>query len=413
MHKRQAGLAFIFITIFLDMVGIGIVFPVLPELIASLRGGDVSDAARYYGYFVAVYAAMQFLFAPILGGLSDQYGRRPVLLLSLFGAGVDYCLLALAPNLALLFVGRMIAGITAASFTAANAYIADISPPEKRAQNFGVIGAAFGLGFIIGPALGGALGGLGLRAPFVAAGVLTLLNWLYGLLVLPESLAPENRRRFSWGRANPVASLGALARYPAVRSLTAAVLCSGFAQLSLQAVWVLYTSYRFGWVPWQHGLSLALVGLMAVIMQAGVIRALIPRLGERRALVVGLLTSLVSFVLYGLATQSWMMYAILVSTSLSFIAQPAAQGLISNAVAPNEQGAVQGALTSLISLNGVAAPLVATAVFSYFTAPERAVQVPGAPFFLGAVMTLAGLLIALWTFRRLPARAPQASQAEV
>lgn len=409
MRTRTAGLAFIFVTIFLDVLGLGIVIPILPGLIASFLGGDVSAAAQYYGYFIAVFAAMQFLFAPVLGALSDQYGRRPVLLVSLFGAGLDYVLLAVAPTLALLFVGRVIAGITAASFTAANAYIADVSPPEKRAQNFGLIGAAFSLGFIIGPVLGGVLGSLGPRVPFMAAGTLTLLNWLYGFFVLPESLAPENRRRFSLREANPLASLRGLGRYPVVISLTATIVCTNLAQQSLQATWVLYTTYRFAWSTWQQGLSLAMFGILAAVIQAGLLRVLMPRLGERRALVIGLLSSLIGFVLYGMATQGWMMYVVMVGTALGFLAQPAAQGLISNAVAADEQGAVQGAQASLLSLTGIVAPVIATGIFSYFTAADQPFKLPGAPFFLGAVLTLVGLLLALRTFGRLRVPASQAA----
>jgi DHA1 family tetracycline resistance protein-like MFS transporter len=388
-------MAFIIVTIFIDMLGLGIVFPILPQLIASFLNGDVSAAAQYYGYFIALFAAMQFLFAPVLGALSDQVGRRPILLLSLLGAALDYALLAFAPTLAWLFVGRMIAGITAASFTVANAYIADVSPPEKRAQNFGVIGAAFGLGFIVGPLIGGILGVLGPRVPFIAAGVLTLVNWLYGYFVLPESLAPENRRRFAWRQANPIASFGALKRYPVVIGLTAATVFTNLAGQALQSTWVLYTTYRYAWDTWQQGLSLALVGLIAIVVQAWLVRALIPRLGERRALLLSLLSSFVGYVLYGLASEGWMMYAILVGTALSFLAQPAAQGLISNAVQPHEQGAIQGALTSILSLTAVVGPIVSTAIFSYFTSPQQPFKVPGAPFFLGAALVLVGILLAL------------------
>jgi DHA1 family tetracycline resistance protein-like MFS transporter len=412
MQTRRAGLAFIIVTIFIDMVGVGLVFPILPQLIASFLNGNLSLAAQDYGYFVALYAAMQFLFAPILGGLSDQYGRRPVLLLSLLGAGLDYALLTWAPSLAWLYVGRVISGITSASFTVANAYIADVSPPDKRAQNFGVVGAAFGLGFIIGPALGGVLGTFGPRVPFMAAGALTLVNWLYGFFVLPESLAPQNRRRFAWHKANPVGSLSALGRYPVVLGLTATIICTNLAGLSLQTTWVLYTTYRFQWSTWETGLSLALVGVLAIVVQAGLIRVLLPRLGERRALVIGLAFSILGFVLYGVATQGWMMYVILVGTGLSFIAQPAAQGLISNAVRPDEQGAVQGALTSILSLTAIVGPVVGTGVFSYFTSGEHGLSLPGAPFFLGAVLTLAGLLLAVRVFDRFPSRAPQVVREE-
>jgi DHA1 family tetracycline resistance protein-like MFS transporter len=363
----------------------------------------VSAAARYYGYFIAVFAAMQFLFAPILGALSDQYGRRPVLLLSLFGAGLDYILLSFAPTLWLLFVGRIIIGITSASFTAANAYIADVSPPEKRAQNFGMVGAAFGLGFIIGPAIGGLLGSFGPRVPFMAAGVLTLVNWLYGFFILPESLPPENRRRFAWRNANPVASLGALGRNPSVLGLTAVITCATIAMQIYPSVWVLYTTYRFGWNTALQGFALALFGLTSAVIQAVLLRFLIGRLGDRRVLVLGLVFTVIGYLAYGLATEGWMMWAIIVATGLSAATQPAVQGMISNQVNPDEQGAIQGALASLFSVAGVITPLIATALFSYFTAAERSVKVPGVPFFLAAALALLGLILALRIFRRLPA----------
>ncbi|TMC58944.1 MAG: TCR/Tet family MFS transporter [Chloroflexi bacterium] len=329
-----------------------------------------------------------------------------MLLLSLFGAGIDYILLSFAPTLAWLFVGRIVAGITAASFTVANAYIADVSPPERRAQNFGVIGAAFGLGFIIGPLVGGVLGTFGPRVPFMAAGALTLLNWLYGFFVLPESLAPENGRNFSLRNANPLATLGALGRYPVVLNLTAVVVCNNLAGLALQSTWVLYNAYRFNWTALEQGLSLALVGVIAIVVQGWLIRVLQPRLGERRLLLISLVSSVIGLVLYGLATQGWMMYVIMTVTALSFLSQPAAQGLISNAVKPNEQGAIQGALTSMISLTAIVGPIVGANVFSYFTAPEQPFKVPGAAFFLGAALTVVGLLLALRIFGRLPSVAP-------
>jgi len=342
----------------------------------------------------------------VLGALSDQYGRRSVLLISLFGAGIGYVFLAFAPTLALLFLGRIIAGITAASFTVAKAYIADVSPPEKRAQNFGLVGAAFGLGFIVGPAIGGLLGSFGPRVPFMAAGILTLLNWLYGFFVLPESHARENRRAFVWRRANPVGSLGSLGRNAGVLGLTVVIVCANIAQQALISIWVLFNAYRFSWNAGQQGLSLAVVGLMSLLVQAILLRFLLARLGTRRVLLVALISNGMSFVLYGLATQGWMMYAILVVTALSHASQPAAEGLISNQVGADEQGAIQGALASLFSLAGIVSPLIATALFSYFTAPERAVPIPGAPYFFGAVLLLLALLVAVYTFTRTPAPRP-------
>jgi DHA1 family tetracycline resistance protein-like MFS transporter len=266
MSARKPALGFIFITLFLDILGIGLIIPILPKLVTQLQGGDLALASHSVGLLAALYAAMQFVFAPILGSLSDHHGRRPVILGSLFGSGLDYLLLAFAPNLAWFYVGRVISGITGANITAATAYIADVSPPEKRAANFGLIGAAFGLGFIAGPALGGLLGDYGLRLPFLVAAGLTLANWLYGYFVLPESLAPANRREFSWARANPVSSLGALRHHPLVLGLAISFFLSQLANFGLHALWVLYTDHRYGWTAGQVGRSLAVVGIMAAIV---------------------------------------------------------------------------------------------------------------------------------------------------
>jgi MFS transporter, DHA1 family, tetracycline resistance protein len=407
MQTRQAGLGFIFVTIVLDVLGAGMVIPVLPQLVASLVEGDVNTAAQYYGYFVGLFSAMQFIFAPAFGGLSDQYGRRPVLLLSLFGAALSYVLLAFAPNLTLLFIGRAVAGVSAANITAANAYIADISPPDQRARNFGLLGAAFGIGFIVGPLLGGVLGSFGERVPFLVAGALSLLNALYGLFVLPESLPPERRRKFEWREANPLRSLNALGRYAVVLNLVGTLLCTNLAQQALYTTWVLYTTYRFNWNSWEQGISLAFFGAMTAIFQAVLLPVLLPRLGERRALVLGLITSVVAYVLYGLATTGWMMYVIIAASGLSFIIQPAVQALITNAVPGDEQGAIQGAVTSLFSLTAIIGPIIATELFSYFTAPARSVTIPGAPFFLAALLMLIASLLAVRTFTR--RHAPEAA----
>lgn len=399
MAARRPALAFIFVTLFLDILGIGLVVPILPRLIEEFEGGSVAAASHTYGWLAALYSLMQFLFAPLLGSLSDRFGRRPVILGSLLGSGLDYLVLAYAPNLAWFFVGRLIAGITGANITAASAYIADVSPPEKRAQNFGLIGAAFGLGFIAGPALGGLLGNIGLRMPFLVAAALTLINWLYGMFVLPESLALENRRAFSWGRANPVGSLLALRRYPVVFGLTGTYFLINLGHQVFPATWVLYTGYRYQWTVGETGFSLALVGLMAAIVQGGLTRTLIPRLGERRALLVGLGINAVSMIAYGLATEGWMVYVLIVVASLGGITGPSAQGLISQTVKANEQGAVQGALASLASVAGIAGPPVATGLFAYFVGPEAPVHVPGAAFFFSCGLTLVALVLAVRSFR--------------
>jgi DHA1 family tetracycline resistance protein-like MFS transporter len=318
VSKRQASLGFIFVTLFLDVMGIGLIIPVLPKLVESFSGGE-AEASRIFGLMVAVYAAMQFIFAPILGSLSDKYGRRSVILISLTGAGIDYLLLAFSPNLSWLFIGRVIAGITAANITAVTAYIADISTPEKRAQNFGLVGMAFGLGFIAGPVLGGLLGNIGLHLPFFVVAGITLLNALYGFFVLPESLQPENRREFSWARANPVGSLASLGVYPIVLGLAGVTVLSGLAQNALQTIWVLYTSHRFNWDAGDVGISLAVVGLSAAIVQGGLTGRIVAKIGERRAIIYGLALSAVANLLYGLANQGWMMYLIPFLESVSEI----------------------------------------------------------------------------------------------
>lgn len=411
MNKREPSLSFIFVTMLLDILGLGLIIPVLPKLIESFTNNNIQSASSVYGILVAVYALMQFLFAPILGSLSDKYGRRPVILISLFGSGVDYLFLAFAPSLAWLFVGRVISGITAANITTASAYIVDVSPPEKRAQNFGLLGVAFGLGFIIGPAIGGLLGNVGLRIPFLVVAGITLLNWLYGYFVLPESLKPENRSPFSWSRANPIGSLTWLGRYPIVLALASTIVLASLAQAALQSVWVLYTEYRFNWGPRDVGISLAVVGISAALVQGGLIRQIVPRLGERRSLVIGMAIAAVSFCLYGLANAGWMMYVIPFLGALGGIAGPSAQSIISQNVQANEQGSVQGALTSLNALTGVLGPLLATNIFRFFISDSTPILLPGAPFFLGAVLIFASLLLAINTFRRIPAQSTMAATA--
>jgi DHA1 family tetracycline resistance protein-like MFS transporter len=309
-------------------------------------------------------------------------------------------LLAVAPTLPWFFLGRIIAGVTGANITAANAYIADVSPPEKRAANFGMVAAAFGLGFIAGPALGGWLGHYGLRVPFYAAAGMTLLNWLYGAFVLPESLPPEQRRAFDWKRANPVGSFVALRRHPELLGLTETYFLIALAHQVFPSTWVLYTSYRFNWTPKEVGLSLALVGLMAVVVQGGLARSIIPKLGERRAILFGLTNATIFLTAYGLATQGWMIYVLLVAGSFGGIAMPALQALVSRSVPLNEQGAVQGALSSLGSLAGIVGPLLATSLFGYFITDKAPVHLPGAAFFASALLTCAGMVLALRAFRR-------------
>ncbi len=399
MAARRPALGFIFVVLFLDVLGIGLIVPILPKLIEGFEGGNMTAAARTFGLLASLYSLMQFLFAPLVGALSDRYGRRPVILFSLLGSGLDYLLLAVAPSLAWFFLGRILAGITGASITAATAYIADVTPPEKRAQGFGLIGAAFGLGFIAGPALGGLLGAYGLRIPFFAAAALTLLNWAYGMFVLPESLSPDNRRNVDWRRANPVSSLLALRRYRVVAGLTGTYFLVSLAHQVFPSTWVLYTIHRYQWTVMETGLSLALVGLMTAIVQGGLTRRIIPALGEERAVAIGLAISAASLVAYGIAPQGWMIYAIILVGSLGGIGGPAVQSLISRSVAANEQGSVQGSLTSLVSIAGIAGPAFATRLFGFFISDRAPFQLPGAPFFFSSLLTTLALFLALASFR--------------
>ena len=394
-EKRTAAIGFIFVTLLIDTIGFGVIIPVLPDLIKELTGGTIGEASRIGGWLLFAFAIVQFVFAPILGGLSDQYGRRPILLGSLFGFGIDYIFLAFAPTIAWLFVGRIIAGVMGASFSTAGAYIADVSTPEKRAQNFGMIGAAFGLGFIIGPALGGLLGSFGPRVPFLVAAGLSLLNCLYGFFILPESLKPENRRVFDWKRANPVGSLLNLSRYPVILGLVASLVLIYIAAHAVQSNWAYYTIEKFGWSSAMIGLSLAAVGLLIAGVQGGLIRIIIPKLGQKRSLYLGLALYSLGFVLFAFATEGWMMFAFLIPYCLGGIAGPALQGIISSQVPANEQGELQGALTSLMSATSIIGPLLMTQLFGYFTTTGAPVYFPGAPMLMGAVLTLLSLLLAM------------------
>jgi len=401
--QRAPALAFIFVTILLDVIGLGLIIPVLPTLIEQLTGEGVSRASEYAGWLSFAYAGTQFGCAPVIGGLSDRFGRRPVLLASLLGLGLDYVFLALAPTIAWLFVGRVVAGITGASFTTATAYIADVSTPEKRAANFGLVGAAFGLGFIIGPVLGGLLGDLGPRVPFMAAAALSFCNFLYGLFFVPESLPAERRRPFEWARANPVASLLRFGKYPQIIALVVALVLLYLAGSATQSVWTFYTILKFGWGKKMIGYSLGAVGLGALLVQGGLVRVLLPRLGAARAVTLGLLCYITGFVLFAFATRGWMMFAFTAVYTLGGLAGPALQGSISGQVPPNEQGELQGALTSLVAATGVVGPLLMTHLFAWFTRPNAPLRLPGAPFLAGAALVAVALLVALGPLRRLTA----------
>lgn len=399
LHSRKAAMSFIFITLLIDVIGLGIIIPVFPELIGKLTGSNISRVSQWGGWLTVVYAVMQFFCAPVIGSLSDRYGRRPVLLISLLGFGIDYLFMAFAPTIGWLFLSRVIAGITGASFTTASAYIADVSTKETRAQNFGLLGAAFGLGFIIGPSVGGLLAEFGLRIPFIVAASLCLLNALYGYFVLPESLSKENRRPFQWSRANPLGSLMHLKKYPAVLGLIASLVLVYIAAHALQSTWTYINLERFHWSKKLLGLSLGVVGFMTMLVQGGLIRFINPKLGNERSVYIGLAIYSVGMLSFAFANQSWMMFAFMVPYCLGGIAGPALQAILAGHVPPNEQGELQGALTSMISLTSIVGPLVMTNLFAYFTKPAAPVHFSGAPFLLGSVLLLVSAVVAYFVLR--------------
>ncbi len=400
MRHRKPALGFIFVTLFLDILGIGLIVPILPKLVQQLGGGDIAAASHPVGALGAIYALMQFLFAPVLGSLSDQYGRRPVILIALAGSALDYLLLAFAATLPWFFIGRAISGLSGANITAATAYIADISPPEKRAANFGIIGAAFGLGFIVGPLLGGLLGDVNLRLPFLVAAAVTGANWMYGFFCVPESLDAQHRRPFSWRRANPVGSLVALRKNELAFGLAVSLFLLNLGVFCVHSTWVLYTGFRYDWQPRQVGYSLAVVGITAAIVQGGLARMIIPKLGEVRSIIVGNLFSALALIGYGTATRGWMIYVILPFGAFGGIGGQSAQGLVSKSVGPTEQGAIQGAVTSLGSIAGFLAPIIATSLFGYFVDSRRSTPIPGVSFYLGALLVFGALAVAMRTIRR-------------
>jgi DHA1 family tetracycline resistance protein-like MFS transporter len=398
--KKNAALGFIFVTLLIDVIGFGIIIPVMPRLISEMLHVGIPEASEYGGWLLAAFAFMQFLFSPLMGNLSDRFGRRPVLLASLLGFGIDYIFLVFAPSIEWLFVGRIIAGIMGASFTTAAAYIADVSEPEKRAQNFGMIGAAFGLGFIIGPALGGILAKYGLRAPFIGAAALTLVNWLYGFFVLPESLKPENRRPFQWARANPIGSLEFFLRYKVILGLVASIVLIYIAGHAVQSTWSYYTMEKFGWTEEWVGYSLAFVGLMVAIVQGGLIRYIIPKLGQQRSVYIGIMLYAIGFFLFGIATEGWMMFAFLVPYCLGGIAGPSLQGIMSTQVPANEQGELQGALTSLMSLTSIIGPIMMTWIFYHYSDKQSGIYFPGAVMIAGAVLTIVSAFLARLSLKK-------------
>ncbi len=398
--QKSAAIGFIFITLLIDITGWGIIIPVVPKLIEELIHADVSEAAKYGGWLSFAYAFIQFVFSPLVGNLSDKYGRRPIILLSLFGFSIDYIFLALSPTIWWLFVGRIIAGITGASVTTASAYIADISTDEDRAKNFGLIGAAFGLGFIIGPVLGGILGHYGSRVPFYAAAVLCMVNFIYGYFVLPESLDKENRRAFDWRRANPIGSLKLLRKHPEISGLVISLILIYIASHAVQSNWSFYTMFRFNWDERMVGISLGVVGLLVGLVQGLLIRWINPLIGDRKSIYYGLLLYGIGMLLFAFATEGWMMFVFLIPYCLGGICGPALQSIITKNIPSNEQGELQGALTSLMSGTSIIGPPLMTNLFYYFTHKSAPFQFPGAPFFLAFLLLLAGIYFVYINFSR-------------
>ena len=386
-------MGFIFITLLIDVMGWGLIIPVMADLIAELKHIPVNEASPYGAILLSVFAIMQFLFAPVIGNLSDKYGRRPVLLISLLGFGVDYIVLALAPTYGWLFLGRVVAGLTGASFTTASAYIADISTNETRAKNFGLIGAAFGLGFVLGPALGGFLATWGIRAPFYAAAALCLLNFLYGYFLLPESLDKEHRRAFEWKRANPFGSLRFLTKHPEIGELAICFFLIYLGAQSVQGNWNFFTIYRFNWTEKMVGISLAVVGVLVGAVQGGLTRVVNPKLGDEKSIYLGLSLYTLGLILFAVATQSWMMFAFLIPYCLGGICGPSLQSVIAAHVPSNQQGELQGALTSLMSVTTIIGPLIMNSSFSYFTSDKAPFHLPGVHFLIGAVCMLTSLIL--------------------
>ncbi|HSP45668.1 MAG TPA: TCR/Tet family MFS transporter, partial [Chthoniobacterales bacterium] len=393
MKPRKAAVIFIFITVTLDMLALGLIAPVLPKLVLNFLGGDAVNASKMFGIFGTVFALMQFVFSPMLGVLSDRFGRRPVILLSNLGLGLDYIVMALAPTLSWLFVGRVISGITAASITTGTAYVADVVAPEKRASAFAMIGAAFGVGFVLGPALGGLLGNSDPRLPFWVAGGLSLANALYGFFVLPESLSLEKRRRFAWRRANPVGSLALLRSHPELFRL-ATIQFIGYFAHEVFNVWALYTIFRYAWREGTIGFSLALVGVCSIVISSWIVPGMVSRFGERRTLYIGQFFGALGMVLAGLARTGTFFFLSIPVMMLWTISSPAAQGMMTRRVSESEQGELQGAIGSLCSLAWIIGPGLFTFTFAYFIDPVKGWNVPGAPWYLGAVLLFVAMLMA-------------------
>ncbi len=399
---RAPAATFIFLTVMLDMLALGMIAPVLPRLIESFLSNDTSAAARMLGLFGTTFAAMQFFFSPVLGSLSDRFGRRPIVLLSNFGMGVDYLLMAWAPALPWLLLGRIVSGLTASSIPTAMAYMADVTPPEKRAASFGMLNAAFGVGFVLGPAMGGILGSVNPRLPFLVAAGLSLLNGLYGLFVLPESLTLEHRSPFSWKRANPIGSMAMLARSKALIGLSLLLLLGYIAQNSLTSVYVLYADYRFHWTDRTVGISLGVVGVFTILYGAFLVRPAVAKLGERRAIYLGLLFGALGYLGFGLSKTGLLLLFSIPLLNLMSIVWPSAQSLMSKGTAKNEQGQLQGAINGLRGGAGIIGPGLFTLIFARAVGDHAIIHAPGLPFFVAAACLVLAIPISLYATRKLP-----------
>lgn len=391
---KKAPVVFVLIVTLLNMLGVGLAWPILPKLVEQLAGGGISNAAFIYGFIATAYAVAMFLFSPFMGALSDAWGRKPVLLISQAGLGIDYLVMAFAPDLVWLVVARIVAGMLGATSATANAYMADISSPEERSRNFGLIGAAFGIGFIAGPLIGGVLGAIDIRLPFLFAAGLIAANLVFGLVALPESLAPGNRRPLSSSSINPVNAISRLTRFPMLYPLLAALFLTNIAQRGLEAIWVLYTEFRFGWDVRDAGFSLAFVGVMFVIVQGVLVGPVVKRIGEWRTVICGFLASAVALASYGIATQGWMVYPLIaIHVTGNALAGPALNAICSKTVPADEQGLLQGTLSSINSVAVIIGPLAASMVLAAVSAPNPPVNLPGAWFIIGALLFASGFLM--------------------
>ncbi|SNS57259.1 MFS transporter, DHA1 family, tetracycline resistance protein [Ekhidna lutea] len=394
MKKKQAAIIFIFATVLIDIIGIGLIIPILPKLFNEVAGLNPSEGSFIGGALIATYGVMQFFFAPILGGLSDKYGRRPLLLIALFGLGVDYLIIVFAPTLAWFFVARVIAGICGSSVTVANAYIADISTPENKAKNFGMIGAAFGLGFIVGPALGGFLGEIGTRIPFMLAAGLAFLNMIYGYFIIPESLKEEDRRDFSWKRANPLGTFKQVFSYKKIVGLLLSMFFIYVAANATHTNWSYFTSEKFGWSPQDIGLSLTFVGVMVAIVQGGLVGPIVKKIGEVNAVYTGFLFNAFGLFMMGIVPHGWMVYAVIIPYAFGGLAGPSLQSIMTGEVPKNAQGELQGGIAGIMTLTSIVGPLLMTGVFRYYTNVENDIYFPGAPFMVGTAIAILSIFIA-------------------